>query len=103
MSKTRPRNLVSLTTLIWIPVHCQRRVVAAAAGQGYWTVISRIAVILSRFRNGYYCGFLPEGRDLTRLPDIVKGTEENLVVIQAGALKIGNVFCQGQLQCREIY
>ena len=48
-----------------------------AAGQGYWMVISRIAVILAWFGNGYYCGFLPGGRDLTGLPDLVKGTEEN--------------------------
>ena len=48
-----------------------------AAGEGYWTVVSRIAVILAWFRNGYYCGFLPGGRDLTGLPDLVKGTEEN--------------------------
>ena len=42
-----------------------------AAGQGYRTVISRIAVILAWFGNGYYCGFLPGGRDLTGLPDLV--------------------------------
>ena len=34
-------------------------------------------MILAWFGNGYYCGFLPGGRDLTGLPDLVKGTEEN--------------------------
>ena len=75
-----------------------------AAGQGYWTVISRIAVILAWFGNGYYCGFLPGGRDLTGLPDIVKGTEENSEWwFRQVILKIGNAFCRIQLQCREIY
>ena len=33
-------------------------------------------MILAWFGNGYYCGFLSGGRDLTGLPDLVKGTEE---------------------------
>ena len=48
-----------------------------AAGQGYCMITIGIAVILDGFRNGFYCGFLPGGRDLTGLPDIVKSTEKN--------------------------
>ena len=40
-------------------------------------IVSRIAGYLARFRNEYYCGFLPGGRDLFALPEIDKGVEEN--------------------------
>ena len=34
---------------------------------------------------------------------LLKARRRTLVIIQTGGLKIGNVFCQVQLQCREIY
>ena len=52
-----------------------RRPVSSVQTRRSLTILSM--VLQMHFGNGYYCGFLPGGRDLTGLPDLVKGMEEN--------------------------
>lgn len=60
---------------------------AYAASKGYGSIVGGDSVILSGFRNWYYCGLFPRLWGVARGPNIIK---YNIIIILSGMVFFGN-------------